>query len=714
LLEDIDTSEAIRLALESQPGLEVKTVSALSSASPTILTKPAEVAFVLGGPGAGKGTQCAKIVEEFGWVHLSAGDLLRAERATGSENAQLINNYITEGKIVPVEITIKLILAAMEKQPGKKFLIDGFPRSEDNKEGWYKIAAGRAEVKFCLFYDCSMEEMEKRLLERGKTSGRADDNLESIKKRFVTFQETSMPVVSWFRDQGLLREISSARSVEEVWADTSKLFEEPTNTAFVFIKPHAVNDSVQDLVKQHFLAHEIEIVRQGSMTSEHISKHGLIDSHYAALAENAVKVTPGDLGVAAGTKLMFEAQFGCAWDKALEEGKLMNLAGFQDQFPDMSVEAIENKWRAGKALKLAPGTYVGHMKDEDVFVVNAFYGQMRQKYIQPGASMVWFVVKFSEATLSWQRFRGNIIGATDPTKAGSGSLRGKILANWKELGLTTVPNMGDNGVHASAGPVEGLKERMVWLSNTMETDPAGRAMIKAGVSPALLEAWCSNSVCEIAGKKDKAFDLLEDIDTSEAIRLALESQAKLAVVVFVLGGPGAGKGTQCAKIVEEFGWVHLSAGDLLRAERATDSENAQLINNYITEGKLVPVEITLTLILAAMDKQPGKKFLIDGFPRSQDNKAGWDKMAAGKVDVKFCLFYDCPMEELEKRLLERGKTSGRADDNLESIKKRFNTFQESSMPIVTGFKEQGLLREIFSARAVEDVWADTQKLFQDI
>ena len=73
-----------------------------------------DIVFVLGGPGSGKGTYCKKLVTEYDFVHLSAGDLLRAERDCGSENAKLINNYIVEGKVVPVEITCSLIKQAME------------------------------------------------------------------------------------------------------------------------------------------------------------------------------------------------------------------------------------------------------------------------------------------------------------------------------------------------------------------------------------------------------------------------------------------------------------------------------------------------------------------------------------------------------------------------------------------------------------------------
>eukprot|EP00965_Chrysotila_dentata_P154833 5116566-Pleurochrysis_carterae.AAC.1 len=111
------------------------------------------VFFVLGGPGAGKGTQCAKIVEEFGYVHLSAGDLLRAERKSGSAQAELIESYITEGKIVPVEITVKLLLAAIKKDGGKRFLVDGFPRNTNNLSGWQLAVGDELTVAGVLMYE---------------------------------------------------------------------------------------------------------------------------------------------------------------------------------------------------------------------------------------------------------------------------------------------------------------------------------------------------------------------------------------------------------------------------------------------------------------------------------------------------------------------------------------------------------------------------------
>lgn len=110
--------------------------SSAPSTSPAFPPNTVSVVFVLGGPGAGKGTQCARLVEDYSFVHLSAGDLLRAEQARpDSQYGQLIADYIKGGLIVPQEITIKLLENAMkeavEKQKKTRFLIDGFPRKMD-------------------------------------------------------------------------------------------------------------------------------------------------------------------------------------------------------------------------------------------------------------------------------------------------------------------------------------------------------------------------------------------------------------------------------------------------------------------------------------------------------------------------------------------------------------------------------------------------------
>ena len=116
--------------------------------------------FVLGGPGCGKGTNCARLKADFGFEHLSAGDLLREEKSRqGSEVGALISEYIKEGKIVPAEITIGLLKAAMQKNPEKTFLIDGFPRKLDQCE---TFMAEVGKPMFTLFFEVSEAAMTAR------------------------------------------------------------------------------------------------------------------------------------------------------------------------------------------------------------------------------------------------------------------------------------------------------------------------------------------------------------------------------------------------------------------------------------------------------------------------------------------------------------------------------------------------------------------------
>eukprot|EP01083_Nonionella_stella_P178708 632129_1 len=191
-------------------------------ANDAIKKAAAQVIFVLGGPGAGKGTQCANIVRDYGFVHLSAGELLRREMKTeGSPNGELIRGVMKDGgKIVPVEITVGLLKREMEtniKNGKRKFLVDGYPRNQDNVDGWNSVIGDFASIPFVLFFNCPEDVMEKRLLARGESSGRTDDNPEAIRKRFNIYQKISMPIVDFYRARGMVRQVDCAESVDEVY-----------------------------------------------------------------------------------------------------------------------------------------------------------------------------------------------------------------------------------------------------------------------------------------------------------------------------------------------------------------------------------------------------------------------------------------------------------------------------------------------------------------
>ncbi|KAM3959266.1 cytidine/uridine monophosphate kinase Dak1 [Aphomia sociella] len=186
-----------------------------------------EVVFVLGAPGAGKGTQCSFISKEYDFVHLSAGDLLREERQRpGSEYGEMIEQKIRNGEIVPVEVTCSLLHKAMQKSEKTRFLIDGFPRNKDNLDGWNRVMSDKTKLLFVLFFECSRDKCTERCLSRGAAgSGRSDDNIESLQKRFNTYLNDTMPIIEHYEKQGLVRNINAESAPEEVFKDVKKAFE---------------------------------------------------------------------------------------------------------------------------------------------------------------------------------------------------------------------------------------------------------------------------------------------------------------------------------------------------------------------------------------------------------------------------------------------------------------------------------------------------------
>lgn len=154
----------------------------------------------------------------------------------------------------------------------------------------------------------------------------------------------------------------------------------------------------------------------------------------------------------------------------------------------LDADTLEMEWRklepAGKVIKFGGGFYCGLMDTVPdkpaLYVFNAFFMSMRSKFTAPGSSIYYYTVSWDPKQTSWASFRGELLGPTDPSAAPAGSVRAEILAKWKELGLKDAPNKGDNGVHASASPFEGLAERMNWAETPIAEDPFGKLLIDTG------------------------------------------------------------------------------------------------------------------------------------------------------------------------------------------------------------------------------------------
>ncbi|XP_039281014.1 adenylate kinase isoenzyme 1 isoform X2 [Nilaparvata lugens] len=163
-------------------------------------------------------------------------------------------------------------------------------------------------------------------------------------------------------------------------------------------------------------------------------------------------------------------------------------------------------------------------------------------------------------------------------------------------------------------------------------------------------------------------------------------EAKLPII-WVLGGPGSGKGTLCNQIVATYGFTHISTGDLLRADVQSGSDRGKALNAIMTKGELVPTNVVLHLLAEKMISlvSSSKGFLIDGYPRELEQGKQFEETIS-PCDI--ILYLDANDDVMIARLLKRGQTSGRADDNEETIKKRLNTFHTHNDPIVQNYESK--------------------------
>jgi len=186
-------------------------------------------------------------------------------------------------------------------------------------------------------------------------------------------------------------------------------------------------------------------------------------------------------------------------------------------------------------------------------------------------------------------------------------------------------------------------------------------------------------------------------------------------LVCVQGRPGSGKGTVCKRIAEEFGYFHISAGELLRNERANvESPYRELIDKHYSENSLIPQDIMCILLQTAVENSKSIKFLFDSFPINMDNIETCNKTELSKkMKPRFVLFLECPQEVCEKRILHRGAAgSGRDDDVPEKLGKRFARYEEETVPAIQHFHDQGLLRQVDASQSADKVYEEVRPYFQ--
>ncbi|GFR39846.1 hypothetical protein Agub_g342 [Astrephomene gubernaculifera] len=646
------------------------------------LPDDAQIVFVLGGPGSGKGTQCDKIKEQYDCVHLSAGDLLRAEVKSGSDVGQKCEALMRDGKLVPVAVTLHLLTKAMIESGGRFFLIDGFPRALDQAEAFEKAIK---PCKAVLFFDCPEEEMEKRLLKRGETSGRSDDNADTIRKRFKTFVEQSLPVKTHYMSQNKCYVISAVPPPDEVYeavkwalgeigapkkAGSSAKTEapapvdapaaaQPTAVGPAAVEPAAVEPAAAEPAAVEPTAAEPAVEAEPIAVEPKAAPEPTAAADTAtapAVAQEvfALPEVPGSLPE--DTQIVFVlggpgSGKGTQCDQIKEEYECVHLSA-----GDLLRAEVKSGSEVGQKCEAL-------MRDGKLVPVAVTLNLLKKAMIESGGRF-FLIDGFPRALDQAAQFEGAIM----PCKAvlffdcPEEEMEKRLLKRGETSGRSD-----DNA--------ETIRKRFrTFLEQSLPVKDhyiaQNKCAVISAVPPPKEVYQVVKGVLDSLGapKKPEVFALPE-------VPGSLPEDTQ---IVFVLGGPGSGKGTQCDKMKEEYECVHLSAGDLLRAEVKSGSEVGQKCEALMRDGKLVPVAVTLNLLKQAMIESGGRFFLIDGFPRALDQAAQFE---GAIMPCKAVLFFDCPEEEMEKRLLKRGETSGRSDDNAETIRKRFRTFLEQSLPV---------------------------------
>ena len=180
----------------------------------------------------------------------------------------------------------------------------------------------------------------------------------------------------------------------------------------------------------------------------------------------------------------------------------------------------------------------------------------------------------------------------------------------------------------------------------------------------------------------------------------------LNIVIF--GAPGSGKGTQSERIVEKYGINHISTGDVLRAEIKNGTELGKTAKGYIDQGQLIPDELMIDILASVFDSfKDSKGVIFDGFPRTIAQAEALKKMLAERgLDVSVMVDLDVPEEELMVRLIKRGKDSGRADDNEETIKKRLHVYHSQTAPLIDWYKNEKKYQHINGLGTMEGIFAE--------
>ncbi|MBQ9203212.1 MAG: adenylate kinase [Prevotella sp.] len=183
---------------------------------------------IFGAPGSGKGTQSDLMIKHYGLGHISTGDVLRDEIKKGTELGKTAQSFIDKGNLIPDDLMVSILAGVYDSygRGHKGVIFDGFPRTIPQAEALKRMLDERGDkVAAMIELDVPEDELMERLIKRGKDSGRADDNEETIKKRLVVYHQQTQPLIEWYKREGLHHHVNGHGTLEAIFADIQKVID---------------------------------------------------------------------------------------------------------------------------------------------------------------------------------------------------------------------------------------------------------------------------------------------------------------------------------------------------------------------------------------------------------------------------------------------------------------------------------------------------------
>lgn len=175
---------------------------------------------IFGAPGSGKGTQSERLIEEYGLHHISTGEVLRDHIARGTELGKIADSYISKGQLIPDELMIDILSHILDEEPAaqKGVIFDGFPRTINQAKALNRMLASRgSKVHAVVGLEVNDDELVDRLIKRGQQSGRADDNLDTIKQRLHVYHNQTQPLMDFYKHEGKYHSIQGSGSIDSIF-----------------------------------------------------------------------------------------------------------------------------------------------------------------------------------------------------------------------------------------------------------------------------------------------------------------------------------------------------------------------------------------------------------------------------------------------------------------------------------------------------------------